>query len=170
MLAGDQLLFLEGQPLVSVADVSWVLHHAPGSGTVAVEVLRDGASAIYGSGAIAGVINIVLRDRFDGLEVTGYTGAAKRDGAEESGVNGIWGRDLHTSSVAFLVNYSRREPLYWRDREISSDPNKKDLEGGTDFRPSAVRLAHLDPPSQQQPTTQQFHHPVQRVSPQDYPS
>lgn len=39
---GDELLSLEGQPLLSIADVQWVLHHAPSAGRLAAEVRRDG--------------------------------------------------------------------------------------------------------------------------------
>lgn len=42
---GDEILRLDGQPLVSVADVSWVLHRAPEEGAVATEIRRDGESA-----------------------------------------------------------------------------------------------------------------------------
>ena len=41
--SGDQLQFLEGQPLISVADVSWVLHNAPASGSLEAKISRDGA-------------------------------------------------------------------------------------------------------------------------------
>lgn len=41
---GDDLLNLDGQPIVSLADVSWVLHHAPDSGSLATVVRRDGTS------------------------------------------------------------------------------------------------------------------------------
>lgn len=42
ILPGDDLLFLDGQPLVSVADIAWVLHQAPATGDVGVEVKREG--------------------------------------------------------------------------------------------------------------------------------
>jgi len=40
---GDEILSLDGQPLVSVADLSWVLHRFPGAGKLKVSLLRDGA-------------------------------------------------------------------------------------------------------------------------------
>ena len=45
-----------------------------------IEVLEDGASTIYGSDAIAGVVNIITRKRFDGVEVSGYTGEYSKGG------------------------------------------------------------------------------------------
>ena len=43
-----------------------------------VEILKDGASAIYGSDAIAGVINFITRNDYTGAEVTGFYGAPTR--------------------------------------------------------------------------------------------
>src|SRR5207342_3598501 len=49
-----------------------------------VEILKDGASAIYGSDAIAGVVNIIMRKDFTGLELnTGYGRTSREDGAEK---------------------------------------------------------------------------------------
>ncbi|HEY9101806.1 TonB-dependent receptor [Chitinimonas sp.] len=49
-----------------------------------VEVLKDGASAVYGSDAVAGVINFILRKDYQGFEATGYYGAATQGGGEIS--------------------------------------------------------------------------------------
>lgn len=48
-----------------------------------VEILTDGASAIYGSDAVGGVVNFILRDRMEGLETTGQAGLATRGGGEQ---------------------------------------------------------------------------------------
>jgi iron complex outermembrane receptor protein len=45
-----------------------------------IEVLEDGASSIYGSDAIAGVVNIITRKKLDGVEVSGYTGEFSKGG------------------------------------------------------------------------------------------
>ncbi|HYM42133.1 MAG TPA: TonB-dependent receptor plug domain-containing protein, partial [Steroidobacteraceae bacterium] len=45
-----------------------------------IEVLEDGASSIYGSDAIAGVINIITKKKFDGVQVTGYEGSYSKGG------------------------------------------------------------------------------------------
>ena len=50
-----------------------------------IEVLEDGASSIYGSDAIAGVINIITKKRFDGVEVTGYGGTYSKGGPDDRG-------------------------------------------------------------------------------------
>src|SRR3984893_15037353 len=52
------------------------LNSIPTAAVERIEVLKDGASAIYGSDAIAGVVNIITRKRVDGVELRGYTGAS----------------------------------------------------------------------------------------------
>jgi len=110
-----------------------------------VEVLKDGASAIYGSDAIAGVVNIVLRDRFEGLEIGGFVGQAGENGAEEHGTNVIWGMSNEQTNITLMGNYSKREPLLWRDREISKTANHT-AHGGRDRRSiTGVRFWPSDP-------------------------
>src|SRR5450432_1938875 len=50
-----------------------------------IEVLEDGASAVYGSDAIAGVVNVITRKKFDGAEVTGYVGEYGKGGRTTEG-------------------------------------------------------------------------------------
>ncbi|MBO9576941.1 MAG: TonB-dependent receptor [Sphingobium sp.] len=78
-----------------------------------VEVIADGASAIYGSDAIAGVINYVLRKDFTGLELSGrYTfGAYGNDEWAISGSGGLhWNPDFGAGSVIATFEYGRRTP------------------------------------------------------------
>ncbi|MBO9669170.1 MAG: TonB-dependent receptor [Sphingobium sp.] len=78
-----------------------------------VEVIADGASAIYGSDAIAGVINYVLRKDFTGLELSGrYTfGAYGNDEYAISGSGGVhWNPDFGAGSVIATFEYGRRLP------------------------------------------------------------
>ena len=63
----------------SFVDVSLI----PASALQRVEILTDGASAIYGSDAVGGVVNFVLRDRFEGLETSAQAGAATQGGGSE---------------------------------------------------------------------------------------
>ena len=85
-----------------------------------VEILRDGASAIYGSEAIAGVINIILRKDFTGVAITGSGGiSAQRDGRELRGSATAGFGDLTTDKFNAFVNVEsfRRNPIYQRDRD-----------------------------------------------------
>jgi iron complex outermembrane receptor protein len=69
-----------------------------------VEVVPDGASAIYGSDAVTGVINFVLRKNFDGLQVNARYGFA--DAYDQSDASLLWG---HESSPALHDHPERRQ-------------------------------------------------------------
>ena len=61
------------------------LNTIPTAAVERIEVLKDGASTIYGSDAIAGVVNVILRKNFDGAEANAYLGQYdKGDGFRQS--------------------------------------------------------------------------------------
>src|SRR4051812_16535091 len=59
-----------------------------------VEILKDGASSIYGSDAIAGVVNILTKKDTDGLEVGGFGNLHQHKGGEEYDLNATWGKEF----------------------------------------------------------------------------
>ena len=97
-----------------------------------VEILKDGASAIYGSDAIAGVINVILRDDVDGMEVDMRVGAATDPGADEIAVNAVFGTSTARSSSTLMASYTSRDKMFLRDRELSQSADFFPL-GGFDF-------------------------------------
>ncbi len=87
-----------------------------------IEVLKDGASAIYGSDAIAGVINITTRADYEGLEATAYLGEnAEGDGRVES-YDATMGASSERGNIVFNVSYVKQEPIFAGEREISAVP------------------------------------------------
>lgn len=86
-----------------------------------IEVLKDGASSIYGSDAVAGVVNIVTRDRFDGAEVEFQHNATEHGGGEETRWGAMVGtvRDNWRLSGSFEVY--RREEIQMGQRGWASD-------------------------------------------------
>lgn len=90
-----------------------------------VEVLKDGASAIYGSDAIAGVVNIITRKDYDGSEVSAYFGEFDEgDGTTDHYTFSIGNRGSR-GSVFMNVGYVQQDPVMAGDREISKEPNFK---------------------------------------------
>ena len=88
-----------------------------------VEVLKDGASAIYGSDAIAGVINFILRQDYQGSEVTVFYGDTKDGGGSSKRVTGAagfgdLGKDRY--NVMIVGTYQKDEALFGRDRKFAS--------------------------------------------------
>lgn len=88
-----------------------------------VEILQDGASSVYGSDAIAGVINFILTSNFQGLEISAYTGSPTRKGGGQKqniGLtvgNGDYKKDGFNITASFSVE-SEKE-LYAGDRDFA---------------------------------------------------
>ncbi|MPS45456.1 MAG: TonB-dependent receptor, partial [Stenotrophomonas sp.] len=77
-----------------------------------IEVLTDGASAIYGSDAIAGVINIITRKNFDGLEASVYGGQYNKGDGEKQVYNFVYGQTGERGSITFGAEYSKEDPVW----------------------------------------------------------
>jgi iron complex outermembrane recepter protein len=88
-----------------------------------VEILKDGASAVYGSDAIAGVINFIVRSDYKGAEATVYYGAPTRSGggAQERYAASLGFGDLNTNryNVFFAASFDHQKELEQRDRDFS---------------------------------------------------
>ena len=96
-----------------------------------VEVLKDGASALYGSDALAGVINIILRSDYDGSEVTASYGVSSEGDANETRLNFAKGMSSDDQNITFIFDYFKRDSFLLSDRDYSSSALLKD---GTDHR------------------------------------
>lgn len=95
-----------------------------------VEVLLSGASASYGADAVAGVVNYVLRDDFEGLEVTAsYGDSTASSDNSRTNVNVLWGWGNERHHVMALVDYFQRDPLFDRDREITRNSVRPSQQG-----------------------------------------
>jgi len=91
-----------------------------------IDILKDGASAIYGSDAVAGVINIFLLHKFRGLEIGGSTGntnlGASNDARELEGwIKAGTGDDK--TDILVIADFYDRAAIYSRDRFLSSNTN-----------------------------------------------
>ena len=96
------------------------------------EILKDGASSIYGADAIAGVVNVITRERIEGFQVN-FQGAAPRGGSpEDIGVDATWGTVGDTWSFNVSANYSKTREMTRNDRDWSScdvRPRRTDQDG-----------------------------------------
>ena len=112
-----------------------------------VEVLQDGASAIYGSDAIAGVVNIIMRRSFDGLQINGGYGVSSRGDLPNREVSVTFGQTFDRSSFLFVGGYRNADGNVIADRPISRDPDWRSL-GGRNFRdpmPTRTAFKGIDP-------------------------
>ena len=86
-----------------------------------VEVLKDGASAIYGSDAVAGVVNVITRD-FDGFEVSAYYGDSTQGGGETQELSLLVGDSTANSRWTFYAQYADAEEVEVSDRSWAEVP------------------------------------------------
>ena len=98
------------------------LNTIPTAAVERIEVLKDGASTIYGSDAIAGVVNVILRQNFEGAEANAYIGQFdKGDGTRQAYDFTIGSAgDRFTAMLGF--GWVKEEPVMAGDREISAEP------------------------------------------------
>jgi len=99
------------------------INHIPVAAIERVEVLKDGASAVYGSDAIGGVINFILRKDYKGGEATAYANLTQHPGGRGWGANALlgWGdmaRDSFNATMSF--DHRKQNALYGRDRDFAS--------------------------------------------------
>src|SRR6056300_1387267 len=83
-----------------------------------VEVLTDGGSALYGADAVAGVVNIIMRTDFEGLEIYGdVQGVQAADDAYDATVSAIWGASFNDGATNLVLSAERfeRDPVAVKD-------------------------------------------------------
>lgn len=87
-----------------------------------IEILTGGASAVYGADAIAGVVNFVLKDDFEGLSGTLHGGVSERGDASSRRASLTWGTNFAEGrgNVAASIGYTGRDGLRYFDREFSN--------------------------------------------------
>ncbi|MCX2780909.1 TonB-dependent receptor plug domain-containing protein [Microbulbifer thermotolerans] len=87
-----------------------------------VEVLKDGASTIYGSDALAGVVNFVLKDDFEGFELKGNFGQGTEDGqAQNSGFSMLAGLGSDRGHMLMSLSYSQQDEMYQAERPWATE-------------------------------------------------
>jgi outer membrane receptor protein involved in Fe transport len=118
------LVLLNGRRIVNGgagADAAVDVNAIPLAMIERVEILKDGASALYGADAIGGVVNLISRPQFDGTDVSLLTSTSQHgDGTEyeASAVTGFRTSDKRTYLVV-SGGYQRHEPVFAGDREFS---------------------------------------------------
>jgi iron complex outermembrane receptor protein len=96
---------------------SFDLNVLPSSIIRSVEILKDGASSIYGSDAIAGVVNIITKRDTDGVELNGFSSMPLESGGETYNISATWGKDFGRGHILVAGDYYKRHELEKRDRK-----------------------------------------------------
>jgi iron complex outermembrane receptor protein len=103
-----------------------------------IDILKDGASAIYGADAVAGVINIFLKHSFRGLEIGGSIGNTNLGSSNDAHEMEGWilaGTGDDKTDIMIGADFYDRASIFSRDRDISSN-GRFNRFGGADFRSS----------------------------------
>jgi iron complex outermembrane receptor protein len=88
-----------------------------------IEVLRDGASAIYGTDAMAGVINIILRRDYSGINLSYYIGRPTQSGGDEDSYSITGGISGAKGNVTFGMDVQKQDIVFSRDRDFTFGDN-----------------------------------------------
>lgn len=102
-----------------------------------IDVLKDGASSIYGSDAIAGVVNIITKEKFDGAEAEVYYGQnGKHDGVTQNYAF-TWGHSSDKNSLIISGARQQTQPMWNRDRPETAYANgaRHPAEGWSSYGP-----------------------------------
>lgn len=136
---GNTLVLLNGRRLVqhptsqgtsdtgTVPVQSFNSNSIPVSGLDRLEILLDGAAAIYGADAVAGVVNTVLQSDFDGLTVNARHGTAEGTGMDEFEATVFAGRNHDRGNVSVFLNYVNRSELWAEDQDFTASDDLRPL-------------------------------------------
>ena len=132
---GNTLVLLNGRRLVqhptsqagdgNVPVLGYNSNSLPVAGIQRLEVLRDGAAAIYGADAVAGVVNTVTKDKFDGASLDYRFGFAEGTHRKELQVTGTYGKNFAEGrgNVSVFLDYTRRTAQLPRDQDYTATDN-----------------------------------------------
>ncbi len=116
------LVLVNGRRMVpggTGADATVDLNSIPASAIERIEILKDGASAVYGSDAISGVVNIITRQDYDSTEVSAFTGLSQRGDGGVLDVAFTTGQHVGTGHILFTGQFTRTTPVWARHRDFS---------------------------------------------------
>lgn len=111
------------------ADVSMI----PLSAVARIEVLTDGASALYGSDAVGGVVNVVMRERYDGAETRLRVGGSTHGDLGQYQFAQTFGKSWSSGSAMVSLEFQRRDSLAAARRDYTASVDLRPF-GGTDHR------------------------------------
>ncbi|MGS0496975.1 TonB-dependent receptor [Pseudoalteromonas sp. S1727] len=137
VLVNGRRMIASGTGAASTVDLNTI----PVSMIKQVEVLKDGASAVYGTDAVAGVVNIILKDDFEGLDMNLNSAITGEGDAEETSFDLTLGGSFDRGNVVIGLQYTDRGEASQGDRDFSkcaiyeTDEGEKYC-GGSSYTPN----------------------------------
>jgi outer membrane receptor protein involved in Fe transport len=126
------LVLLNGRRMVpggTGADTSVDLNSIPTAAIDRIEVLKDGASAVYGSDAIAGVVNIITRKNYRQTDLNAQVGTTPHGDGQTYDFNATTGVGGDRGNVTFSAGYYNQQPVWAGGRDFSKIPRAFDATG-----------------------------------------
>jgi iron complex outermembrane receptor protein len=118
----------------------------PTSAIERIEVLTDGASATYGADAVGGVVNLILKSNFDGVQAGGRYGMDQHGEYEEKSAYATLGTSSENTNVTFSTEWFKSDPLYQADRSWGRGIYRTiSFAGAVNTRESTARYFYLNP-------------------------
>ncbi|MDC6170537.1 TonB-dependent receptor domain-containing protein [Paucibacter sp. XJ19-41] len=118
------LILIDGRrPMVSASDQTVDLNTIPMAMIDSIEIISGGAAAVYGADAVAGVVNIKLKRRFQGFDLRAGTSKTTKQGdALERNVQGLIGGNFadNKGNAVLGFEYAQRDALYKKQRPFSA--------------------------------------------------
>ncbi len=93
-----------------------------------IDIVADGASAVYGSDAVTGVVNVILKKGYDGVQLSGRYGDRSKDDGSEHGFSLLTGAQGDKGSVTFGIEMDKRDAVFDKDRDFTK-ARYSDLDG-----------------------------------------
>jgi iron complex outermembrane receptor protein len=128
------LVLLNGRRMVASgtgADSSVDLNTIPVSMIKSIEILKDGASAVYGSDAIAGVVNIITKTDFEGTEIAVDGSQTDKGDGTSKGFSILHGLELASGNLVMGLQYSDRGEVIQSDRDFVPEGQSSYIPEGT---------------------------------------
>ncbi|WP_213607757.1 TonB-dependent receptor [Pseudoalteromonas sp.] len=115
--ADRTLVLVDGRrlPKSTLTGSSQDLNFIPMAAVERVEILSDGASALYGSDAIGGVINVITRKDYNGAEINIGSGRIEHEGGDRENGSVVFGSSSDNASVLAGASWNGRDIVYQRD-------------------------------------------------------
>ena len=120
--ASRTLVLVNGHRYVNTLDGAVDVGSIPLPIVERIEVLTDGASAIYGSDAIAGVVNVITRRDYAGAEANVYYASSEHGDGERRAVDATWGRVGERGGFVVNLSFADQQAIWAGDRPISAVP------------------------------------------------
>jgi iron complex outermembrane receptor protein len=93
-----------------------------------IDIVADGASAVYGSDAVTGVVNVILKKGYDGVQLSGRYGDRSKDDGSEHGFSLLTGAQGDKGSITFGLEMDKRDAVFDKDRDFTA-ARYSDLDG-----------------------------------------